>query len=165
MSIFKIAAKGDDAEIVRGEFDDLQAAVEAAQIIAREEGIELEVVHTETETAAAVVSPTTEGNFAPWHRVETPKFATPHLLQWRPAYSRKRVGAVVYRSLTAKAWMVLDTRTGGRRVVATTAEAREITNAMSKEGYSIPADVQEVAPVEVEVEAEASAPAEVEATA
>ena len=143
--MYKMVQKIADGEIVRETGDEVLPLVDKAQELSTEEGIELEVVHEETGAVIAVTSPLTPGHFVPWSRVETPKFVAPHLGAWRPAYTRKRVGAVVYRSLTSKSWLVLDTRTGGRIAVSTTKEAREITNKMRAEGYMIPAELAEAA--------------------
>lgn len=141
--MYKMIQKIADGEIVRETGDEVLPLIDKAQELSVEEGIELEVVHESTGAVIAVTSPLTPGHFVPWTRVETPKFVAPHFADWRPAYTRKRVGAVVYRSLTSKSWMVLDTRTGGREVVGTTKEAREITNRMRAEGYMIPASTEE----------------------
>jgi hypothetical protein len=137
--VYKLIQKIADGEIVRETGEEVLPLVDKAQELSTEEGIELEVVHEATGAVIAVTSPLSPGHFVPWTRIETPKFVAPHMADWRPAYTRKRVGAVVYRSLTSKSWMVLDTRSGGREVVGTTREAREITNKMRSEGYVIPA--------------------------
>ncbi len=137
--MYKLIQKIADGEIVRETGEEVLPLVDKAQELSTEEGIELEVVHEATGAVIAVTSPLSPGHFVPWTRIETPKFVAPHMADWRPAYTRKRVGAVVYRSLTSKSWMVLDTRSGGREVVGTTREAREITNKMRSEGYVIPA--------------------------
>lgn len=140
--MYKLIQKIADGEIVRETGDEVLPLVDKAQELSTEENIELEVVHEATGAVIAVTSPLTPGHFVPWTRVEAPRFAAPHLTDWRPAYTRKRVGAVVYRSLTSKSWLVLDTRTGGKIVVGTTKEAREITNKMRAEGYMIPGDAE-----------------------
>ena len=142
--MYKLIQKIADGELVRETGDEVLPLVDKAQELSTSEGIELEVVHEATGAVIAVTSPLSPGHFVPWTRIETPGFVAPHLSDWRPAYSRKRSGAVVYRSLTSKTWLVLDTKTGGRVIVATTKEAREITNKMTK-GYTIPAENAEVA--------------------
>lgn len=141
--MYKLIQKIADGELVRETGDEVLPLVDKAQELSTSEGIELEVVHEATGAVIAVTSPLSPGHFVPWTRVETPKFVAPHFTDWRPAYTRKRVGAVVYRSLTSKSWMVLDTRTGGRMVVGTTKEAREITNSMRTAGFMIPASAEE----------------------
>jgi hypothetical protein len=136
---YKIVQRTADGETVLATGDEVLPLVDKAQELSNEDRVELEVVHEETEAVIVVTSFLEPGHFVPWTRVETPKFVAPHFANWRPAYTRKRVGAVVYRSLTSKSWMVLDTRTSGAIVVGTTVEAREITNKMRSEGYMIPA--------------------------
>lgn len=145
--MYKLIQKIADGELVRETGEEVLPLVDKAQELSTSENIELEVVHEATGAVIAVTSPLHVGSFTPWTRIETPKFVAPHLSEWRPAYTRKRVGAVVYRSLTAKAWMVLDTRTGGKIVVGTTKEAREITNRMRAEGYVIPAEAADAVAV------------------
>lgn len=137
--MFKIIKRTEDGEKVLGKGSNLEDLTTQAQTISSEDTVELEIIDNATGAVILVTSPLTPGSFVPWTRVETPKFVAPHFADWRPAYTRKRVGAVVYRSLTSKSWMVLDTRTGGAIVVGTTVEAREITNKMRSEGFSIPA--------------------------
>jgi hypothetical protein len=117
----------------------LKAAKAFADKVAIEQGIELEVVNTETGTVTYLTSPALIAkrdagvHFVPWSRLETPKFAAPVVEGFYPAYNRVRVGAVVYRAYDEAAelpWMVLDTRTGGRQLVPTTKAARMVTNAM-----------------------------------
>jgi predicted PhzF superfamily epimerase YddE/YHI9 len=96
-------------------------------------GVELEVVHTETNVVAFVATPVQGRLFHPWERVETPKFAAPHFEGWRPAYTRKRIEATVYRSYDEEnelPWRVFDGRTKSFRDVATTKAACELTKAM-----------------------------------
>jgi hypothetical protein len=142
---YKIVQKIADGELELATGDEVLPLVDQAQELSTKDNVELEVVHVATGAVIAVTSPLSPGHFVPWTRVETPKFVAPHMAEWRPAYTRKRVGAVVYRSLTSKSWMVFDTRTGGSTVVATTKEARAITNAMRAEGYVIPGPVEFVA--------------------
>ena len=136
---FSIVQRSEDGDKVLAASDSVQAMLEEARRLSAEQGIELEVVHSATNAVIAVTSPLSPGNFTPWTRVESPTFVAPHFHDWRPAYVRRRVQAVVYRSLTSKAWMVFDARTGGKVVVANTREAREVTNSM-RAGFMIPAE-------------------------
>jgi hypothetical protein len=129
--MFQVIQRNAEGDVIRKEYGRVTDAIAFAEKASIEEVIELEVVDATDGTVIRVTTwvPETE-SFNPWTRVETPKFTAPHLPGWRPAYTRKRVGAVVYRSLEAAEWLVLDTRTGGREVVKTTALAREVTNQM-----------------------------------
>lgn len=111
----------------------LDSATEFARKYASENTVELEVVHTETG-AVAFVATYVEGRlFHPWERVETPRFAAPHFEGWRPAYTRKRIEATVYRSYDEDnelPWRVFDGRTKNYRDVANTTESRKLLTAM-----------------------------------
>lgn len=109
------------------------AAVAFATKVSKEQGIELEVVDSETNSVVKVTTPVEGRHFHPWERVETPKFQSPHFEGWRPAYTRVRIQATVYRSYDAEAefpWLVHDGRTGGKLQVATTKAARLLTTEM-----------------------------------
>ena len=140
--MYKLIQKIADGELVRETGEEVLPLVDKAQELSTSENIELEVVHEATGAVIAVTSPLSPGHFVPWTRVEAPRFAAPHFAAWRPAYQRARVQAVVYRSLSSKSWMVYDAKTGGKIVVGTTKEAREITNKMRAEGYMIPGDAE-----------------------
>lgn len=71
-------------------------------------------------------------HFKPWTRVEQPtKFEAPAIAGYTPAYVRNRVKAIVYRANDRSGWLVLDTVSDARTECKTTAEAREVTNAMA----------------------------------
>ena len=112
------------------EYQQLRAATEFADNKAVEFGAELEVVHTETETVAYVATPVRGRLFHPFERVETPKFSALHIEGYRPAYTRKRIEAVVYRALDNSHWLVRDGRTGGRVQCANTTETRHLLTEM-----------------------------------
>ena len=94
--------------------------------------------HEETDVVAFVTSPRairnqeTGEHFVPWTRVETPKFAAPNFEGWISAYTRKRIGATVYRKVEGKGWRVHDGRTGNFRDVENTKQACNLTSAMRK---------------------------------
>lgn len=114
-------------------YQQLRAATEFADAKSVELGVELEVVHAETGAVAFVASPVRGRLFHPWERVETPKHVAPHFEGWRPAYTRKRIEATVYRSYDEEnelPWRVYDGRTKNFRDVATTKAACELTKAM-----------------------------------
>lgn len=111
----------------------LTKATEFADKFAAKNSVELEVVHTSTGVVAHVATPVKGRHFFPWERVETPKFPAPHFEGWRPAYTRKRITATVYRSYDPEAelpWMVHDGRSGNTKLVATTKAANEVTKGM-----------------------------------
>lgn len=65
--------------------------------------------------------------FAPWTRTET--VDAPAIAGFTPAYTRNRVGAVVYRANDKSGWLVV---TADSQVnAANTAEARAITNQLA----------------------------------
>jgi hypothetical protein len=108
-------------------------AIEFANKVARRDAVELEVVDSETNAVVHVATPVEGRQFHPWERVETPKFQSPHFEGWRPAYTRSRIQATVYRSYDEEAelkWLVHDGRTGGKLEVATTKAARLLTTEM-----------------------------------
>ena len=114
-------------------YKQLSAATEFASKFAQENGVELEVVHAETSAVAFVATPVVGRLFHPWERVETPKHAAPHFEGWRPAYTRKRIEATVYRSYDEEnelPWRVFDGRTKNFRDVANTTESRHLLTAM-----------------------------------
>lgn len=115
------------------EYAQAAKAKEFANKVARRDGVELEVVDSETNAVVHVATPVEGRQFHPWERVETPTFQSPHFDGWRPAYTRKRIQATVYRSYDEEAefpWMVHDGRTGGKLQVATTKAARLLTTEM-----------------------------------
>ena len=114
-------------------YQQLTKATEFANTKAQELGIELEVVHTETSAVAFVATPVVGRLFHPWERVETPKHHAPHFEGWRPAYTRKRIEATVYRSYdeeNEKPWRVYDGRTKNYLDVANTTESRHLLTEM-----------------------------------
>jgi len=138
MSRYRITARGEDGHetTVKSETS-FDAAIEAGNAAALDLKTETEVV--KDGDVIAVFSPVRGRQFHPWERVESPTFTAPHMEGFRPAYTRKRVQAVVYRSLEDASWLVLDCRTGGSVQVPSTYAARMITNKMAKTGYAIPA--------------------------
>lgn len=120
-------------------YQQLTAATQFADRFALENTVEVEIVHDETDTVAYVTSARAiakrdEGvNFVPWTRLETPKFSAPDIAGYYPAYTRKRIEAVVYRAYDQEAempWLVRDGRTGGTRLCANTTESRQLLTAM-----------------------------------
>jgi hypothetical protein len=114
-------------------------ATKFADKVALEQGIEVKVLHAETEAVAYVTSPRgilkrDEGIwFVPFTRVETPKHVAPEFEGFVPAYTRKRIEATVYRGQERGSWRVFDGRTGNFKDVANTTESRHLLTAM-KEG-------------------------------
>lgn len=111
-------------------YERLNAATERAQKVAIAEGVELEVVHQESGALAFLATPVQGRRFYPFERVETPKFAAPHIAGYRLAYTRRRIEAGVYRALDHSHWLVYDGRTKGTRKVANTTEARLLLTEM-----------------------------------
>lgn len=118
------------------EYGRLHDAVNKANALALEHTAEFEVVDTESQTVAHVATYVQGRHFHPFERVETPKFSAPHIEGYRPAYNRKRIEAVVYRSLDERSWLVRDGRTGGTRVCGNTVESRQLLTAM-KNGLTL----------------------------
>lgn len=115
------------------EEQDFSTAREAAQRVAKELTVELEVIHVPTGAVAFVATYVEGRQFHPWERVETPAHQAPHFAGWRPAYQRKRIQATVYRSYDEDnelPWRVLDGRTGNHRDVANTKAACQLTKDM-----------------------------------
>lgn len=94
---------------------------------------ELQVVHTATGAVVHVATyvPAEQGHFKPWERVETPRIVAPNFPEFVPAYSRKRIGATVYRPLAKGGeWLVFDGRSGNSVLVTNTREACTLTKEM-----------------------------------
>ena len=137
---YTITASGADLnQGERLEYARLHDATAKADRLAQDLGGEFEVVHKETEAVAYLTSRRAilkrdEGvHFVPWSRLETPKFTAPDIDGYYPAYTRKRIEAVVYRAYDKDAdqpWLVWDGRTGGRRLCANTTESRHLLTAM-----------------------------------
>lgn len=114
----------------------LNDATKFADKQATELGIEVEVVHAETNAVAYVTSPRallnreTGEHFVPWTRVETPKHVAPDFEGFVPAYTRRRIEATVYRGQEKAQWRVFDGRTGNFRDVANTTESRHLLTEM-----------------------------------
>lgn len=111
----------------------LDAAKEFADLYSLEHSVELEVIDNESLNVMYVATPVRDRIFHPWERVETPKFSSPHFEGWRPAYTRKRIEATVYRSYdpeNTKPWRVYDGRTKAFVDVANTKEACKVTKEM-----------------------------------
>jgi hypothetical protein len=115
------------------------ATAKADALAARLVGAEFEVTETESRTVAYVTSQRAilkrdEGvHFVPWTRLEVPKFSAPEIAGFYPAYTRKRIEAVVYRAVDEDAelpWLVRDGRTGGTQLCANTTESRKLLTAM-----------------------------------
>ena len=120
-------------------YDRLHDATTKADRLAQEFGGEFEITHNETGVVAYLTSQRAilkrdEGvHFVPWSRLETPRFAAPDIEGFYPAYTRKRIEAVVYRAYDNEAempWLVRDGRTGGTRLCANTTESRQLLTAM-----------------------------------
>jgi hypothetical protein len=123
-------------------YDNLGRARQYANSQAAKNQIEIQVVDTTTSQVAHIATYVEGRYFHPFERVETP--AVPNAREFKgfiPAYQRTRCGAVVYRALDKSSWLVLDTNTHGRRLVATTKAACALTKAMNPAngGYAIPA--------------------------
>lgn len=117
----------------------LHDATTQADRLSVELGGEFEITHDETKvvayvTSARAIAKRDQGqHFVPWTRLETPKFSAPEVSGFYPAYTRKRIEAVVYRAYDADAelpWLVRDGRTGGIRLCANTTESRKLLTAM-----------------------------------
>jgi hypothetical protein len=126
---------------VRVSYQRLNDATAKADSLATQFGAEFEVTHTETATVAYLTSPRAilkrdaGVHFVPWSRLETPKFGAPDIEGFYPAYTRKRIQAVVYRAYDNDAeqpWLVRDGRTGGTRLCANTTESRKLLTAMKQ---------------------------------
>jgi hypothetical protein len=123
----------------------LNDATAKADALAHAHQGEFEVVHSETGTVAYLSSARAIAKrdlgvwFVPWTRLETPKFSAPEIAGFYPAYTRKRIEAVVYRAYDDEAelpWMVRDGRTGGTRLCKNTTESRKLLTAM-KNGLTL----------------------------
>lgn len=112
-------------------FDELGPARHEAENLTQELGIEIQVTHQETGAVAYVTTPVPQGQyFAPWQRIENPKFAAPYFAGFVPAYSRKRIEATVYRALDHSGWRIHDGRTNNFQDVANTKAACALTSSM-----------------------------------
>jgi len=124
-----------DADKVKS-YTRLNDATTLADKLASEQGGEFKVVHEETEAVVYVTSPKalrnkeTGEHFTPWTRVETPKHVAPEFAGFVPAYTRRRIGATVYRGQEKGSWRVFDGRTGRYQDVANTTESRHLLTAM-----------------------------------
>lgn len=121
------------------EYKRLQDAAAKADVLALAHAAEFAVTEGESKTVAYLTSPRAiakrdEGtHFVPWSRLETPKFSAPEIAGFYPAYTRKRIEAVVYRAYDADAelpWLVRDGRTGNTQLCANTTESRKLLTAM-----------------------------------
>jgi hypothetical protein len=127
-------------------YQKLDAATAYADAAAVDLGIEVEVIHQETGVVTYVTSlrairKRDEGEwFVPWTRLETPKFSAPHFDTHYPAYTRKRIPAVVYRvhdleaakAAGLKPWLVWDGRTGNSVTVDNTTQSRHLLTEMKQ---------------------------------
>lgn len=108
----------------------LADATKFADKFSLENGVEIDVIHAETGAVAYVATPVRDRLFHPWERVETPKHIAPHFEGFRPAYTRRRIEATVYRNLNERSWRVYDGRTQKYKDVANTTESRHLLTAM-----------------------------------
>lgn len=114
----------------------LQDATKYADKQATELGIEVKVVHQETEAVVyatsqrAIRNKETGEHFVPWTRLENPKHVAPEFEGFVPAYTRRRIEATVYRGQEKGQWRVFDGRTGKFQDVANTTESRHLLTAM-----------------------------------
>jgi len=119
----------------------LDAAMAFADRFVTEHGGELEVVDSDTNSVAYLTSQKAiakrdEGVwFTPFTRLETPKFTAPDISGFYPAYTRRRIEAVVYRAYDTDAeqgWLVWDGREGakGTKLCSNTTESRKLLTAM-----------------------------------
>jgi hypothetical protein len=137
-----------NAQVLQGErveYNRLHDATAKADRLATELGGEFEVIHGPTSAVAyltsqrAILKRDAGVHFVPWSRLETPKFTAPEIAGFYPAYTRKRIEAVVYRAYDNEAeqpWLVRDGRTGGTRLCANTTESRKLLTAM-KNGLTL----------------------------
>jgi hypothetical protein len=117
-------------------------AKDAARKITAEHKVEAEVI--DNDGNVVIVTTPVEGRyFHPFERVETPRFAAPSIPGYRPAYTRKAIPAVVYRSLNNDGWMVWDGRTGATEWAKNTKDACALTKAM-RYGYMIGAEPESI---------------------
>ena len=112
----------------------LHDATAKANKVAETDHVELDVVlvSDETESIVYVATPVKGRRFNPFERVETPKHVAPYFEGFRPAYSRKRIQATVYRALDHSGWRVYDGRTGNFLDVKTSKEACTLTREMGQ---------------------------------
>lgn len=146
--MFKLNIPAEAPANTRVEYGRKHDATAQADRLAQENGWEVEVTAAAedgTHTVVYLTSPRAiakreEGaHFVPWTRLETPAFDAPEIEGFYPAYTRKRIQAVVYRAYDAEAeqpWLVRDGRTGGTRLCANTTESRHLLTAM-KEGLAL----------------------------
>lgn len=112
----------------------VDAATKFADKFALENTVELKVIHAPTGAVIHVATYVPAGvHFHPWQRVETPKHEAPDFENYTPAYTRKRIGATVYRpNEKGLGWLVYDGRSGNSEIVANTKEACKLTVEMGK---------------------------------
>lgn len=123
-------------------YESLPRARAQANRLAAKRQVEIEVIRDEDDQVVHIATYVEGRYFYPFERVETPGVPNArHFDGFIPAYQRKRAGAVVYRRLDEKAWLVHDTVTGGRRLVRSTRAACLLTNQMNpnKQAIRIPA--------------------------
>lgn len=117
-----------------GKVEDFGQAREIADDHAKEAGVEVKVVLVMEDgntIHAYAATPVQAGHtFAPWQRIENPKFQAPAFAGFVPAYTRKRIQATVYRSEAHEGWRVHDGRTGNHMDVENTKAACALTKAM-----------------------------------
>jgi hypothetical protein len=121
-----------------------------------------------TEQVAEVV--TTSGHSKPWTRTETPNFEAPAISGYTAAYTRARVGAVVYRKDGVKGdYLVVTVKAGKvteKVAVTNTVEAREVTNELAAkhraalDAAKVKADAEKEAAKVAKAEAKVKADAE-----
>lgn len=123
------------------EIEQLHNATRKADALARQDSKDVIVAHGETGVVVYATNVVAQlikangGHFNPWTRIEVPKFSAPSFEGFTPAYTRKRIGAAVYRRNdwergAAGNWRVFDGRTGKFRDVANTKSACALTTAM-----------------------------------
>jgi hypothetical protein len=134
MTSFKISIEGDADRM----FEQLGRAKTSANRLAVSRQIEVEVVNLDDLTVAHLATYVEGRIFHPYERIELPKFSAPSLEGFRPAYTRKRIQATVYRALDHSGWLIHDGRTDGMAVVRTTKQACAVTNGM-RAGDELPA--------------------------
>lgn len=134
MFALRTTAEIDPNTYAETEFEALADARAVAELITADQAAEVQVVFLtaeDEEVVAYVTTPVPAGQyFAPWERIENPKHAAPCYAGWIPAYTRKRIQATCYRSLTHEGWRVHDGRTGNFRDVGNTTESRLLMKAM-----------------------------------
>lgn len=143
-----IALPGNESKT----YQRLDAAKKFADDKALELSVELQVVDAESKAVMYLTSPKAIAkrdlgtHFTPFTRLETPGFTAPEITGFYPAYTRKRIEAVVYRAYDTEAemgWLVYDGREGakGTKLCENTTVSRKLLTAMKNGKMLVERDV------------------------